>query len=747
MSDRFTKAEIPMTVSSEQDPPERATSALADRDQAIETVVVAQNSMPAPRTIGEVRHFQQTKSDFRQLAESIPGIVWTATPRGVGDFASRELLERCGMTLADLMSHRWHRFFHPDDQDLTAAAWWQAITSGNPFAIDARLYCKHEDDYRWHALQARPIRDGSGVIKKWLGNALDIHEERRLREELEQTTARLERTLDSITDGLLSVDHDWRIRYFNREAERVFQMPRDQVIGELPSRVLPWLAGGQFERECARAMACGRTQHFEVHLDPIDLWLEIRAYPAPDGLTLYFCDIGDRKRAEAEIEFLAFRDPLTNLPNRRCMLQHLEKALRDGERCGSYTGLMLVDLDNFKRLNDTLGHETGDDLVVAIARQLEKLFADDGMVARIGGDEFALVLTDIGATSAIANRRIDQIRAGIFRAVRDVRDGNGHGLRNTCSIGADIVAPGECDAGDAMKQVDLALLGAKQAGGNQFRRFDHSMRVRVDAWAASEIEIPRGMLAGEFVPYYQPKLDAAGRCIGAEALIRWHHPERGLIEPDEFVPLAEQTGLIKRLGKIMLHAVCADIADWSRMPRMRERTISINVSASHLHEADFVNDVAEIIEQTGAPAGNLQIEVTETMLMADIERVAASMDALRQFGVTFALDDFGTGYSALAYLKRLPLQALKIDQGFVRDIVEDASSRAIIQTIVALAASLGMDVLAEGVETWSMRDHLLDEGCGYFQGYLFGHPMPADDFVAFPRIFATSRPDSLNHSA
>ena len=707
-------------------------SPVPDRGPACDTV-----RMSGPAEGGSLqritRDLAQSRRDFEQLADTVPGIIWTASPAGVVDFASRELLDRCGMSVAALTSSRWHEFFHAEDQQRTAAAWNQAIESGSSFVIDARLYSHDEDCYRWHALRASPVRDDDGLITKWVGSALDIHAERKLQEDLKLAAARLTHTLESITDGLMTVDHEWRVRYFNREAERVFQMPRDQLLGEYLASVFPGPCGSQFQFECARAMRSRHTQHFEMHLQSMDLWLEVHAYPSSDGLTIYFRDIGDRKRAEAEIEFLAFRDPLTHLPNRRRMLQQLEQALREAEGRECYAGLILVDFDNFKCLNDSLGHEAADAVLQETAQILEHCFNAEETVARIGGDEFALVLPFIGTTAAGASSRINEARTSIVDAVRKAGDADGQGIRKTCSIGADMIAPGACEAGEAMQKADLALADAKKAGGNRFRIFDESMRVQADAWVTSQIEIPRAMEAGEFVPYYQPKLAVDGRCIGAEALIRWHHPERGVVEPNEFVPVAEQTGIIKRLGKAFLRDVCVDVARWAHMSEMRDRIISVNVSPSQLHEPGFVDDLTRIIEQTGAPASRLKIEVTETMLMQDIDAVVATMDALTKFGIAFSLDDFGTGHSALAYLKRLPLEELKIDQSFVRDITGDASSRAIVQSIVALATSLDMEVLAEGVETWAMHDCLAAEGCRFFQGYLFAHPMPAADFARFPQ--------------
>lgn len=727
------------------------TEANSTSSQAIE-----QGAHPPARVAGTpemdslqsmTRDLVQSRRDFEALADTVPGIIWTAAPTGVVDFANRELLDRCGMSIADLTSTRWREFFHPEDQERTAAAWHQAMVSGAEFVLDTRLYCRHDQCYRWHALRARPVLDDAGCITKWFGSALDIHDERELQAELELTAARLTHTLESITDGLMTVDHDWRVRYFNREAERVFQVPRDQLLGQFLASVFPGCCGSQFQCECARAMASGQTRHFELHLESIDLWLEVHAYPSSDGLTIYFRDIGERKRAEAEIEFLAFRDPLTSLPNRRRMLQRLEKALGGAESRGCYSGVLLVDCDNFKCLNDSLGHEAADAVIQAIGQRLHDCFNAEDTVARIGGDEFALVLPDIGTSAVRANSRIHEAHARIVDVMRQVGDADGDGLRKTCSVGADVIAPGARDAGETMKRADLALFGAKQAGGNQFRLFDESMRVRADAWATSEIEIPRAIEAGEFVPHYQPKLAGDGCCIGAEALIRWHHPERGLVEPDAFVPMAEESGVIKRLGKLFLHDVCVDIARWAHMPAMRDRIISINVSPSQLHEPGFVDDVARILEQTGAPASRLRIEVTETMLMQDIDAVVATMDALKKLGIAFSLDDFGTGHSALAYLKRLPLAEVKIDQGFVKDIDGDESSRAIIQSIVALATSLDMEVVAEGVETWAMHDGLVAEGCRYFQGYLFGPPMSAREFGCFPQWTRMGPPALLNQSA
>lgn len=461
-------------------------------------------------------------------------------------------------------------------------------------------------------------------------------------------------------------------------------------------------------------------------------WLTITAVLDGEGTLTHYVstliDISQRKAAEDKIQTLAFYDPLTQLPNRRLLQDRLQQALASSARSRCAGALLFLDLDNFKLLNDSLGHDHGDLLLQHVALRLSHAVREGDTVSRLGGDEFILVLNNLGNDLTEAATQAEVIGDKILSSLNLPYELNGHEHHNSPSIGITLFNERPCSVDDLMKQADLAMYEAKSAGRNTLRFFDPDMQATVTARAALENDLRIGLQLRQFQLFYQPQVDSSGDITGVEALVRWQHPQRGLISPALFIPLAEETGLVIPLGRWVLQTACEQLTLWSRDPATAHLSMAVNVSARQLAQPDFVSQVLATLQNTGAHPHLLKLELTESLLQNNMDEIIVKMNLLKETGIGFSLDDFGTGYSSLSYLKLLPLDQLKIDQSFVRDLLSDPDDAAIARTIVTLAHSLGLSVIAEGVETQDQRDCLIAHGCHAYQGYLFGRPMPIADF-------------------
>ncbi len=441
-------------------------------------------------------------------------------------------------------------------------------------------------------------------------------------------------------------------------------------------------------------------------------------------------DITQRKQSEEEIQRLAFYDHLTLLPNRRLFMDRLQQAIAAGSRNQRIGGLLFIDMDNFKNLNDTLGHAYGDLLLQQIAKRLTANIREGDTVARLGGDEFVVLLEDISGKVNEAITLIEMIGKKVLEALGQPYNLNGTRYSSTPSIGVTLVGASQIPAENLLKQADIAMYQAKKAGRNTLRFFDQQMQEAITRRASMESDLRSALEKEQIRLYFQVQKTSQDKAVGAEALIRWIHPERGLVSPAEFIPLAEETGIILPIGQKVIDMACCQLKEWEQNVLARNFALAINVSARQFHQPDFAEQVEKTIRKYGINPGRLKLELTESLVLQNIEETVQTMNALNRIGVQISLDDFGTGYSSLQYLKRLPLDQLKIDQSFVRDIAEGGGDLAIVQTIIAMADSMGLDIIAEGVETERQRKLLLKSGCTHFQGYLFGRPMPIDEFEA-----------------
>jgi diguanylate cyclase (GGDEF)-like protein len=442
----------------------------------------------------------------------------------------------------------------------------------------------------------------------------------------------------------------------------------------------------------------------------------------------YTTDITERKAAEEQIQRLAFYDPLTSLPNRRLLMDRLGHAMAACVRHQQTGALLFIDLDNFKTLNDTHGHDKGDLLLKEVASRLVDCVREGDTVARLGGDEFVVMLEDLSGKPDDAARQAEVVGRKVLATLNEHYDIAPLRVHSTPSVGITLFGSRHENIEEPIKRADLAMYQAKSAGRNTIRFFDPRMQAMVSARAAMERDLRLALQLEQFSLHFQPQVQQGGQVCGVEALLRWQHPERGPVSPGDFIPVAEETGLIIPLGEYILRQACEQLARWAGQPGMAHLTLSVNVSPRQFQQDNFVALVLGVLERTGAPAQRLKLELTESLLIANVDEVIAKMDAIKASGVGFSLDDFGTGYSSLSYLKRLPLDQLKIDQGFVRDILVDPNDAAIARMVVVLAESLGLEVMAEGVETLEQMQALQAQGCHAYQGYLYSRPLPADEF-------------------
>jgi diguanylate cyclase (GGDEF)-like protein/PAS domain S-box-containing protein len=443
-------------------------------------------------------------------------------------------------------------------------------------------------------------------------------------------------------------------------------------------------------------------------------------------------DISARKLAEAEIAHLAFYDGLTNLPNRRLLLDRLHHAIAKAARGGTHGAVLFVDLDNFKSLNDTMGHDMGDRLLEMVAFRLSEVTRESDTVARLGGDEFVILLEDLGADQQQAMSNAAAVAGKVLDSLSRCYTLDAHELRSTPSIGVVLFGAEHHTINDLLRQADMAMYEAKAAGRATFRFFDPHMQVALDASAMLEADLRFALQRDELRLYYQPVVDQVGNVTGVEALLRWQHPQRGLIPPGDFIPQAEKSGLIVELGEWVLDAACRQLVQWSGSADNAHLSMAVNVSARQFRQPAFVDQVLAVLDRTGADPRLLKLELTESMLLTDMDDVIAKMTTLKAHGVGFALDDFGTGYCSLSYLKLLPIDQLKIDRSFVHDMLHTRHASSIVRAIITLAYSMDLAVVAEGVETREQWEALEAFGCNAFQGFLFGRATPVVELAVLP---------------
>ena len=575
-----------------------------------------------------------------------------------------------------------------------------------------------------------------GSVGGLVGLMLDISERKRMEGNLRQAAT----VFESAVEGVIITKPDGTIIAVNRAFSDITGYTEQEAIGQNPRLLQSRRHDPQFYRQMWDCIAqsgrwqgevWNRRKNGAIYPE----WLSITSVCDKQGRVINhvatFSDIGLQKQHEARIELLAFSDPLTQLPNRRLLLDRLQHALASSTRNNRHGALFFIDLDDFKDLNDTRGHDIGDMLLQQVAQRLSNCVREGDTVARFGGDEFVVMLEDLSDQLLQACNHAELVGEKILAALNQTYLLQSYSYHGTPSIGITLFDGQHASVDDLLKQADLAMYQAKRAGRNTLRFFDQQMQIAVSARVALETELRLGIQQHQFILHYQPQMDHRSRVTGAEALVRWQHPARGMVLPEGFIALAEQTELIIPLGSWILTSACEQLAAWAKIPQSAHLTLAVNVSARQFCHDDFVTLVCTALEDHHIGAGKLKLEITETILLDDIEKIIEKMIYLKTRGVGFALDDFGTGYSSLSYLKRLPLDQLKIDQSFVRDVLTDPGNATIARAIVALAHNLGLGVIAEGVETEDQLLFLASNGCHAYQGYLFSRPLPLDEFEHF----------------
>ena len=559
------------------------------------------------------------------------------------------------------------------------------------------------------------------------------------RKDIADAKALLDQALESMVSGFVLLDAQQRVAHWNRRFVELFPwmrgamasgMPFRQVLEQSVAHHLP--VGSDAERQQWIALRLAQQQdgtgaHEQVLPDGHCIHVLERATPE-GGWVITYHDVTDLRRANEEIEHLAFYDPLTGLPNRRLLLDRLGQAPVLSQRSGKVGALLFLDLDHFKDLNDTLGHEVGDELLQEVAQRLLANVRVADTVARLGGDEFVVMLSELSTSTQEAAAMAQRIGEKILRGLSEPYLLRGHTHQGAASIGATLFGASAQSASELLRQADIAMYQVKARRGNALCFFDPKMQTAINDRAQLETDLRQALITQQLVLHYQPQATLQGDVIGAECLLRWQHPQRGMVPPGQFIAVAEESDLILHIGQWVLHSACTQLARWQEQPQWAHLQLSVNVSARQFRQSDFVHQVIETLQVTGARAHLLTLELTESLVLDNVEDAIDKMHQLRTKGVRFSVDDFGTGYSSLAYLTRLPLHQLKIDQSFVRNLGSRPSDDVIVQTIIGMGRNLDLEVIAEGVETEAQKAILAGHGCDLYQGYLLARPMPVADF-------------------
>lgn len=686
------------------------------------------------------RELKDSEATFRSMAETIPLAIYVSLKNG-------QKTEYINPTFVSL-------FGYDKDEIATVDDWWKLacpadsyhtrVTDGWSEKVKETVATQTKTDPMEVVVTCK---DGSKKYISWrliaLGNKIYAFGYDLTDTKLAEIELQIAATAFESQSGMMVIDANQKILRVNKAFEKITGYSLNEVKGAS----LTMLNSGSQDESFYQTMwneihdkghwegeVWNRRKNGEVYPESLNITSVAKNSSIPSYYVGTFNDITSTKAAAEEIQNLAFFDSLTRLPNRRYLLDQLRHALATSKRNGQSGALLFLDLDHFKTLNDTLGHEAGDLLLKQVSERLILCVRENDTVARLGGDEFVLLLE--GLKEAELAAQVEAIGFKILMALSQPYELDGRNYFSSSSIGVTLFGSQQSDANveSLLRQADIAMYQAKASGRNTLRFFDPQMQDVISARAAMEIELRTAVQEKQFRLYYQIQVGSAGKVLGVEALIRWQHPDKGIVSPIQFIPLAEDTGLIIPIGQWVLETACAQLVSWQKDKLTQHLSISLNVSAKQFHQPDFVSQIKEVIARYAVNPSLLKLELTESLLLADVDSTIAIMNELKEVGLRFELDDFGTGYSSLQYLKRLPLSQLKIDQSFVRDIATDSSDRAIVLTIITMAHTLGLEVIAEGVETEEQRQYLFENGCMNFQGYLFSQPLPIEQLESLLRL-------------
>lgn len=613
--------------------------------------------------------------------------------------------------------------------------WWVLVRQLRPLQVTARKLAQLADPDA--TLEPLPIRRQDEIGQLISGFNRLLTELSARQETLKESEERYRTIFRTSPDAVsLTQLKDGKFLDINDGYTKMFGWERQQIIGKTSLDMGIWVSLAEREKFLHILQSQNACEHFETRFVSQSGRIMYALVSAntislngEDCVLSVTQDMTAKKMASDQIEYLEYFDNLTGLANLRLLLQRLNLAIEERRNLQYLGALLHIDLDDFKSLNDSFGHDQGDLWLKEVSHRIKEAVPEGDFVARISGDKFAVLLTSLSIIPEEAARTAEAVARNIIATVHEPFQIHSTEHFSSCCIGIALFTNDQKDGNALLKHAELAMYHAKKIGRGALRFFDLTMQELVTERVTLEAELRESLKLGDFILYYQRQINARNQLIGFEALIRWRHPTRGIVSPGYFIVAAEQCGLLLPLGRWVLEAACQQLARWAHDPEKSHLTISVNVSATQFHEIDYVEQVLAILKKTGAPGHRLKLELTESVLVSEIESLITKMTVLKGHGVAFSLDDFGTGFSSLSYLQRLPLDQLKIDQGFITDIVTSPSDTAIAQTIVTLGNSLGLSVIAEGVETEAQRARLFELGCTLYQGYLFGKPAPIDDLL------------------
>jgi diguanylate cyclase (GGDEF)-like protein/PAS domain S-box-containing protein len=615
------------------------------------------------------------------------------------------------------------RFLQGNDRDQPEIARIRhAVDHAEIFTGMLRNYRK-DGSLFWSRMHLFPVCENNAAPTHFVAFLQDVTEVVEAQRAAVQARERLSTVLESIADGCFSLDHEWRFTYINAQGAASVGRRPEELIGKCMWDEFPEAVGGPFHDAYLRAMEEQEFVRCENFYPPLGIWIEVRVYPSREGLTVFFVDVTERKEAETRLLHQATHDSLTGLHNRLSCLRALDEALARSVQDNCPVGVLFVDLDHFKEVNDAHGHRAGDAALQEIGRRLGALGGGGVTVARISGDEFVFILEDkdVEAAKSLAADVLKQLALPI--AV------DGHHVAVGGSIGIAIGTGREYSADELLNNADAAMYEAKDNGRHTFAVFSTTARHLLKQRLELRQDVFSALERRQFVLFYQPQVNAAdGAVVGAEALLRWEHPRLGLLAPDLFLPMLEGSPAITAVGAWVCEEACRQVREWELLGyRLR---MAVNVSPRQLMDENLPPLLKNIVAHHGLDAECIKLEVTESMLMQDIDKAALILRSLRSVGFRIALDDFGTGYSNLSYLRQLPITTIKIDRSFVREIERDRRCLDIVNGVIAFAKSLKLDVICEGIETELQKEAIRSTGCDVLQGYLIGKPMRAADFRA-----------------
>ncbi len=690
------------------------------------------------------RKLAKSEQEFRALVQSQQAVFWRADPDTFRfTFVSDQVEKILGYPVENWLEdpYFWQKTMHPEDRNWAPGFCKQLTLQGQSHRFDYRMIHKNGGVIWIRDIVTVVMEEGQ--ISQFMGMMIDVTEFYRVEEKLRFNEKKYRTLFESTFEALIVFDIDqFKIIDANTNTLKLFGID-GKNLGELdPMTFSPVLQqDGRPSLLAAQEYMAAVIEKGQISFEWIHLNAEGKAILCEVNMALLpslgerlaiigIRDITEQKKSEQEIYQLAFYDPLTGLANRRLLLNQLKTEITIARRNDSTGAIIFMDLDRFKILNDSLGHHVGDELLKQVAKRVQSVLREEDLAARLGGDEFVVLIRPHAISFEQMQKAVKKISEKIRNALTQPYLIHDYEYHCSSSLGISLF-PGEgVGANEILQQADKAMYKAKELGRNTVCFYHASMQRQADEKLFLEKELRRAIRHQHFDLYYQPQLDQYGDVHSAETLIRWLHPEKGLISPADFIPLAEETSLIIEIGQWVLNEACKQLKQWHEQGVVLDH-VAINVSARQFGQVDFVSTVRQAIEESQIEPSNLFIELTENVLLRDIKETVDKMHALKEIGVKISIDDFGTGYSSLAYLKKLPLDQLKIDQSFVRDILVDPSDAVIVEMIINMAQNLELEIVAEGVENQAQKDFLLARGCLVFQGYYFSKPLPSGDFLHY----------------